>query len=177
MTRTIIAMPPWLIPIIYAAGSIGCSLVLPRIENAYFPTYAFGLAVTSAQAFLSAVASGMMALTGIVFAIAFIMVQFSAIAYSPRLALWIARDQTLFHSLGVFVATFIYSLAALAWVDRHGSGTVPTFSVLLVGVLLILSMLLFSWLVQRLRDLQIVNVLQQIGDKGRNVIREMVLHL
>jgi len=150
---------------------------LPRIENAYFPTYAFGLAVTSAQAFLSAVASGMMALTGIVFAIAFIMVQFSAIAYSPRLALWIARDQTMFHSLGVFVATFIYSLAALAWVDRHGSGTVPTFSVLLVGVLLILSMLLFSWLVQRLRDLQIVNVLQQIGDKGGNVIREMFLRL
>jgi uncharacterized membrane protein len=38
-------------------------------------------------------------------------------------------------------------------------------------------MLLFSWLVQRLRDLQIVNVLQQIGDKGRNVIREMFLRL
>jgi hypothetical protein len=33
---------------------------------------------------LSAAASGMMALTGIVFAMAFVMVQFSAIAYSPR---------------------------------------------------------------------------------------------
>ena len=133
--------------------------------------------MSSAQAFLSAVASGMMALTGIVFAIAFVMVQFSAIAYSPRLALWFARDQVLFHSLGVFVATFIYSLATLAWVDRNGSGAVPMFSVLLVGVLLIVSMLLFSWLVQRLRDLQIVNVLQQIGDKGRKVIREMFLRL
>jgi uncharacterized membrane protein len=171
------AMPPWLIPIIYAAGSIVCSLVLPRIENAYLSGYGFGVSVTSAQAFLSAVASGMMALTGVVFAIAFIMVQFSAIAYSPRLALWFARDQTLFHSLGVFVATFIYSLAALVWVDRQGSGTVPMVSALLVGGLLILSMLLFSWLVQRLRDLQIVNVLQQIGVRGRNVIREMFLRL
>jgi uncharacterized membrane protein len=177
MNRTIFAMPPWLIPIMYAAGSIGCSLVLPRIENAYFPSNDFGLAVSSAQAFLSAAASGMMALTGIVFAIAFVMVQFSAIAYSPRLALWFARDQVLFHSLGVFVATFIYSLATLAWVDRHGSGTVPMFSVLLVAGLLILSMLLFSWLVQRLRDLQIVNVLQQIGNQGRLVIQEMFLRL
>ena len=175
--RTVIAIPPWLIPVVYAAGSIGCSLVLPRIENAYLATAAFGLSVASAQAFLSAVASGMMALTGIVFAIAFVMVQFSAIAYSPRLALWFARDQALFHSLGVFVATFIYSLATLAWVDRRGSGTVPMFSLLLVGILLMLSMLRFSWLVQRLRDLQVVNVLQRIGDKGREVIRDMFLSL
>jgi uncharacterized membrane protein len=51
------------------------------------------------------------------------------------------------------------------------------FSVLMVAVLLIVSMLLFSWLIQRLRDLQIVNVLQQIGDKGRLVIHEMFLRL
>ncbi len=170
-------MPPWLIPVAYAVGSISCSLLLPRIENAYFATTSLGLSVASAQAFLSSVASGMMALTGIVFAIAFVMVQFSAIAYSPRLALWFARDQALFHSLGVFVATFIYSLATLAWVDRDGSGTVPMLSVLLVGILLTLSMLLFSWLVQRLRDLQIVNVLQHIGDRGRKVIRDMFLRL
>src|SRR5579864_8405577 len=121
-------MPNWLIPIIYAAVSIACSLVLPRIESAYFAAYTFGLSVASAQAFLSAAASGMMALTGIVFSIAFVMVQFSAIAYSPRLVLWFARDHTLFHSLGVFVATFIYALGTLAWTDRAGAGTVPLFS-------------------------------------------------
>jgi uncharacterized membrane protein len=177
MGRTIRAMPPWLIPIIYAAGSVGCSLVLPRLENAFLPSNEFGVSVSSAQAFLSAAASGMMALTGIVFAIAFVMVQFSAIAYSPRLALWFARDRVLFHSLGIFVATFIYALATLAWVDRNGSGTVPMLSVLMVAALLIVSMLLFSWLIQRLHDLQIVNVLQQIGDKGRRAIQEMFLRL
>jgi uncharacterized membrane protein len=174
---TATAIPPWLIPLVYAAGSTACSLVLPRIENAFFPAYTVGMSAASAQAFLSAVASGMMALTGIVFAIAFVMVQFSAIAYSPRLALWFARDNALFHALGVFVATFIYSLATLGWVDRNGSGTVPMLSLLLVAVLLIASMLLFSWLVQRLGKLQIVNVLQLIGGKGRDVIREMFQRL
>lgn len=57
----------------------------------------------------------MMALTGIVFAMAFVMVQFSAIAYSPRLVLWFARDRMLFHALGAFTATFIYALFTLAW--------------------------------------------------------------
>jgi uncharacterized membrane protein len=128
--------------------------------------------VGSAQAFLSAAASGMMALTGIVFAVAFVMVQFSAVAYSPRLVLWFARDQTLFHSLGIFVATFVYSLATIVWVDRDGSGTVPLFSLTLVGILLLASVLLFSCLVQRLAKLQIANVLHLIGDKGREVIRQ-----
>jgi hypothetical protein len=36
-----------------------------------------------------------MALTGVVFSLVFVMVQFSAIAYSPRLVLWIVRDRVL----------------------------------------------------------------------------------
>lgn len=163
----------WLIPMMYAAGSFFCGYALPRFEDAYLASYAGVVSVASAQAFLSAVASGMMALTGIVFAIAFVTVQFSAIAYSPRLVLWVARDPTLFHSLGVFVATFVYALATLVWTDRGGSGTVPLFSGWLVVVLLVLSILLFSRLVRRLDDLQITNVLRLIGEKGRAVIREM----
>jgi uncharacterized membrane protein len=162
----------WLIPMIYVAGSVACGLALPRIEQAYLASYTFDLSVTSAQAWLSAAASGMMALTGVVFAMAFVMVQFSAIAYSPRLMLWFARDRMLFHSLGVFAATFIYALFTLAWIDRGASATVPLFSTLLVAVLLIASMLLFARLVQRLIDLQITNVLYLVGDKGREVIRE-----
>ena len=115
----------------------------------------------------------MMALTGIVFAMAFVMVQFNAIAYSPRLVLWFARDRMLFHALGAFAATFIYALFALAWVDRGGSGAVPLFSCLLVGIMLIVSMLLFSQLVQKLSDLQITRVLQMVGDRGRAVINSM----
>jgi hypothetical protein len=50
---------------------------------------------------------------------------------------------------------------------RHGgSGTVPLFSLLLVAALLILSVVLFSRLIQRLNDLRITNVLHIIGDKG-----------
>jgi uncharacterized membrane protein len=59
------------------------------------------------------------------------------------------------------------------WVDRGGSGKVPLFSTLLAEVLLVVSMLLFARMVQRLTDLQISNVLRLIGDKGREVIHEM----
>jgi uncharacterized membrane protein len=167
----------WLIPMIYVAVSVICGLTLPRIEQAYLASFTFNLSVASAQAYLSAAASGMMALTGVIFALAFVMVQFSAIAYSPRLVLWFARDHLLFHSLGAFVATFIYALSALAWIDRGGSGTVPMLSALVVGTLLVVSMLLFAVLVQRLTDLQITSVLRLIGDKGREAIRTMFRQL
>jgi len=158
---------------LYVCASVVAGLILPRIEQLYFASYTLNLSVASAQAYLSAAGSGMMALTGIVFAMAFVMVQFNAIAYSPRLVLWFSRDRMLFHALGTFAATFIYALFALAWVDRGGSGTVPLFSCLLVGFMLIISMLLFSRLVQKLSDLQITRVLQMVGDKGREVIQSM----
>ena len=166
-------MQPWFIPMFYVSGAVLGGLALPRIEQAYLSAYTLGLSVASAQALLSAAASGMMALTGIVFAMAFVMVQFSAIAYSPRLVLWFARDRTLFHALGAFTATFIYALFTLAWVDRGGSAKVPLFSMLLVGIMIITSMLLFARLMQRLGDLQIGNVLHLVGDQGRAVIGEM----
>ena len=161
-------MQPWFIPMFYVSGAVLGGLALPRIEQAYLSGYTLAVSVASAQALLSAASSGMMALTGIVFAMAFVMVQFSAIAYSPRLVLWFARDRMLFHALGAFTATFIYALFTLAWVDRGGSAKVPLFSMLLVGIMIIVSMLLFSRLMQRLGDLQIGNVLHLLGDQGRD---------
>jgi uncharacterized membrane protein len=73
----------WLIPMIYAGVSAVGGFVLPRLEQTYPTSYGLKLSISSAQAFLSAAASGMMALTGVVFALAFVTVQFSAIAYSP----------------------------------------------------------------------------------------------
>src|SRR5262252_976483 len=163
----------WLTPMVYAVVSIILGFGLPRLEHAYLTSYTLDVSVASVQAFLSAVASGMMVLTGIVFSIAFVVVQFSAVAYSPRLVLWFSRDPILYHSLGVFVATFMYSLSGLLWVDRAGSGRVPLFSLLLVGALLVLSVMLFSRLVQSINKLQITNVLHVIGSKGRHVIRDM----
>jgi uncharacterized membrane protein len=119
----------------------------------------------------------MMALTGVVFAVTFVMVQFSAIAYSPRLVRWFVDDRMLYHSIGFYSATFIFAFFTLAWVDRDGSGRVPMYSTLAVGILLMIGMFLFVGLVQRVVDLQITKVLQLIGDRGRSVIREMFQRL
>jgi hypothetical protein len=85
-------MPTYLIPMAYVSVAVLGGFVLPRIEHIYLKSYLGDVAVGSALAVLGAIASGMMALTAIVFSIAYITVQFNAIAYSPRLALWFAND-------------------------------------------------------------------------------------
>jgi uncharacterized membrane protein len=99
----------WGIPAAYAGVAIAAGLTLPRTEGRIFPDLVFVLSVGEATAIYSAIASGMIALTGIVFSLAFVMVQFSATAYSPRLVLRIARDPVVSNALGIFTATFLYS--------------------------------------------------------------------
>lgn len=160
----------WLTPTVYAAVAVAAGFMLPRIERILLPQLASTLSVSVATSLYSAVASGMIALTGIVFSLVFVMVQFSATAYSPRLVLWTARDPVMSHALGVFVATFLYAVAALAGIDRNNSGRVPYISSWLVIALLVASVALFISLIQRITLLQVNRMLIFTGDQGREVI-------
>lgn len=163
----------WWIPMVYALVALAFGMVLPRLETHILPGQFSSINAAAATAIFSSVASGMLALTGIVFSLAFVMMQFNATAYSPRLVLWLSRDPFVFHAIGVFTATFIYALAALAWVDRDGSGRVPLFTAWLVVLLVIASVMMLARLVQRLALLKISNVLAYVGRTGRTVITEM----
>jgi uncharacterized membrane protein len=170
--RSRLRLPNWGIPTLYAVIAVLAGLTLPRLESTLLPGFQSGLSPTAAVTIFSSVGSGMIALTGIVFSLAFVMVQFSATAYSPRLVLWIARDPVLWHAVGIFSATFLYAIAAIAWVDRSGSGGAPFFSSWLVIALLLASVAMFIALIEKLSLLQIHRMLAFTADHGRRVIEE-----
>jgi uncharacterized membrane protein len=163
----------WVVPMLYGIVAIVAGLTLPRIESLFFPHLAASASVDSAIAIYSSIASGMMALTGIVFSLTFVMVQFSASAYSPRLVLWIVRDPVLSHALGIFSATFLYAIAALAWVNRSGSTRVPFISAWLVMALLLASVGMFVGLIRRIGLLQVNRMLIFTGNQGRKAIQSL----
>src|SRR5499427_141754 len=164
---------PWFVPLAYAIASLLFGFTVPRLVVAELPDWISTISVNAAIGIYSAVASGMIALTGIVFSLTFVMVQFSATAYSPRLVLWIARDPVMSHSMGVFTATFLYALAALAWVDRGGSSRVPLAGTVFVVALLIVSVIMFILLIQRVGMLQINRMLTFTADQGREIIENL----
>jgi uncharacterized membrane protein len=162
-----------LTPLVYAAGAILFGFITPRLSYHFTSGLLSTISVNAAIGIYSAVASGMLTLTGVVFSLTFVMVQFSATAYSPRLVLWIARDPVVSHSIGIFTATFLYAIASLAWVDRSGSGRVPLVGTAIVGVLLVVSVVMFVSLIQRVGMLQVTRMLIFTGDRGREVTEHL----
>lgn len=169
-SRRLSRLPRWAVPLIYASLALVAGLTIPRVESRLLPGFVSPMSIASAMAIYSSIASGMIALTGIVFSLAFVMVQFSATAYSPRLVLLLVRDPVISHALGVFFSTFLYPIAALAGIDRDGSGRVPLGSVVIVVGLLMASVGIFVALIHRMGLLQIQRMLVFTGDQGRNVI-------
>lgn len=163
----------WMIPLTYASVALIAGLTLPRIEHHFLPGWVSTMSTTAAMTVCSTIASGMIALTGIVFSLTFVMIQFSATAYSPRLVLWVARDPVMSHALGVFNATFLYALSVLAWIDRDASGHVPFVSGWMVLGLLMASVGMFIALIERVGTLQIHRMLVFTGNQGRNAIAEL----
>ena len=173
MVRRLAKVPIWSIPAIYATAAVLAAVYLPRLETWLGVPYGTSADPASLLAMFSSIASGMIALTGIVFSLTFVMVQFSATAYSPRLVLWIARDPLLWHAVGIFSATFLYAVGITAWVEHdRGPGNVPFFSAWLAIALLIVSVAVFIALIERISLLQIHRMLNFTGDHGRRVIEE-----
>ena len=163
----------WLIPLLYAASALLIGFTVPRLAYGFLPGLISTISVNAAIGIFEAVATGMIALTGIVFSLVFVTVQFSATAYSPRLVLWIARDPVMSHAVGVFTATFLYALTALAWVDRGGSGRVPLTGIVLVAALLVASIMMFISLIHRVGMLRVTQMLIFTGNQGREIIEEL----
>jgi len=169
--RARVDVTPWTVTAVYAGAAIAAGVLLPRLESRLLPRLMSPVSVSAAIAIYSSVASGMIALTGVVFSLTFVMVQFSATAYSPRLVLWFSRDPLLAHAFGTFAATFLYAIAALAWVDRGPAvGHAPLISAVMVITLLLASIAMFIGLVHRVAGLQISRTLAFTGDLGRRVI-------
>jgi uncharacterized membrane protein len=163
----------WTIPLTYVLLTFIFGMLFPRLEHYLLPHLVSTMSAAAAMGICGAVASGMIALTGIVFSLAFVMVQFSATAYSPRLVLWVARDPVVSHALGIFIATFLYALIMLGWVDRNATGKVPLVSSWMVFVLLLASMAVFIALVERIGLLKVSRMLIFTGNHGRSAIKEL----
>ncbi len=121
---------------------------------------------------LSTISGGMITFTGIVFSMIFVMIQFSSNSYSPRLAPFYLQDGVIKHSLGMFTATFLFSLTSLAATNLYKNGDVPDLSVIISIAAVVISAVLFLALIQRISVLQITSVLYMIARFGRREILE-----
>ncbi len=152
---------------LYIGLSIVLGYVAPQINQWFFPWLISPLDKSSISTILSAIAAGMITLTGIVFSLVFVIVQFGSSTYSPRITRIFAHVRALRHSLGIFTGTFIYSLMALRTIGISPGGTVSAFTVWLAFAWLLASVTILTGLVRVFTTLTIGNVLFTLTLAGR----------
>lgn len=165
----------WFVPALYILGAIALSRLVPLLPDGLLGSTSFFIH-TNTVTLLSAIASGMIAFTGFIFSMIFVMIQFGSSTYSPRLATFFLHDRITRNALGIFIATFIYALLTLTTSDPSLNGDRVDYAIILVLAGLLGSMALFLGLIQRLSLLQVTNILNEIGDRARQVIDEVYPH-
>lgn len=102
---------------------------------------------------LSALASGMISFTGFVFTIVMLTVQFGTSSLSARLIPFFQRDPIVRVALGVFPATFVYSILISIEIGADNNREFPSISMSFATILMLLSVVVFLLLVQRIADM------------------------
>jgi uncharacterized membrane protein len=161
------------VPSLYIVFALVLADVLLRVEGDE-DLLSLNLAPGTATSILSAVATGMIAFTGLVVSVAVVVVQFGASQYTPRLVGLFRRDPVVKHSLGIFIAPAVYALVSQRDIGRDGSDVVPSLTVGLSLVLVVVALVAFFVLISRLLDLlHPRHVISHMVDAARRAIRSI----
>ncbi len=127
---------------------------------------------STALTLTSVVATAMLAFLGIVFATTLVAIQLAASQYSPRAVRVFVRSRLTKFSLGIFVATFMFSIVTLVAIrsaNRAGGRFTPTLStagVVLLVIATLIAFLLFANGTARL--LRVQYLVERIATDCRN---------
>ncbi len=162
----------WIVPFGFVAAAVTMGVTFPWIDEHTTTTIGITFGADAARSVLGAIAGGMITFTGFVFSILLLAVQFGSSQFSPRMLRRFLRDPTTKAALGTFMATFIYALGVLRVVGTGTNQTfVPSNSVSVAVVLLLLSMLMFLRLLTRTtHGLRVASVLGDLGRDARRVV-------
>src|SRR6516225_4249519 len=126
-----------------------------------------------AQAILSAIATSIMTVVSIVFAILLMTLTLASTQFSPRILVSFVRDRSTQSTLGVFLGTFAYCVAVLPAARSLPSAFVPVVSV--TGAML-LALICVGWLIFFIyhisQSISVNQIVDRIARESELVIEE-----
>lgn len=170
--------PFWVVPAMVCAVALVAGLVLPRVDESVGHTlpHVFHGGPDGARSLLGTIASAMISVTGLVFSITMVVLQLASSQFTPRVLKHFLSNRTTQWTLGVFVASFVYSLTVLRKVRGGFDGQlpfVPQLSVSLAYVLVLSSVGLFLAFIQQVTSLiQVSTVISRLGDATTRAVEE-----
>jgi uncharacterized membrane protein len=144
--------------------------VTPHVRDRWLPALGTDLGRDQVIAFLSSVATGMMAFTGLVFSLLLVLPQLGTSAYTPRIVSFWVKDRTIANATGVFTGTFLYSLMALRAVGIIQGSRSCALTLYIAFGWLLASLWMLARLVLLFTELTHANVLSMLGEQGTAAI-------
>ena len=164
----------WVVPGAYAAVALGTGVALVAFDHSSPLQSPLDLSAASATAALAALGGGMITFTGFVMSVVLLVVQFGSSQFSPRFLRWFRDDPVMKHSLGTFIATFVFALTATALSGRGADSIVPYRALVGAMVLTAASIAWFLALISRTSDnLRVAHVIQRIDSQARRVFDDV----
>ena len=166
----------WFVPILFVGAAAVLSLITVTIDQHLGGTgwwLFFDGGPTSAEQILATIAASMITVTGLVFTITVVVLQLASNQFSPRVLRTFLRDRGSQIPLGVFTATFVYSLFVLVRVRTGvvGAVFVPRLSVSVSFALIVASMLALVYFVNHVaQSIRAVNIIESVAAETREAI-------
>lgn len=170
--------PFWVLPFAIVLGALALAWLLPWIDGTV-PTqlpYVFQGGPDGARGLLSTIASAMISVTGLVFSITMVVLQLAQSQFTPRLLDSFLSDRTTQATLGVFTASFVYSLAVLRTVRGASDGIeqfVPQLSVSVAFLLVLAAVAMFIAFIHNITTtVQVATIIDRVGGRTEHLIDE-----
>lgn len=161
--------PFWTLPASICALAVVAGLMLPPLEQQFStPPYVFQGGPDGARSVLGTIASAMISVTGLVFSITMVVLQLASSQFTPRVLGTFLSSRITQVTLGVFTATFVFSLSVLRYVqgsNNDGGQFVPQLSVSLAFVLVLASVGCFLAFIHHITtSIQVSQVISRVGE-------------
>jgi uncharacterized membrane protein len=143
---------------------------LTRKIDAWMGLTLLGHGKEGARAILQAFVTSSLTFTVFVFSLLLVVVQIASGQLTPRVVSIVLKDKPAKLTLGVFVFTFIYSVAVLGRVEDY----IPQFQLFIAILLTLLSIGAFLYLIQYVsKNVRPASLINKVGSEGLYIIEKV----
>lgn len=169
----------WFLPALVVLTSMAAAMLLVELdvaggrELAEWSPRLFGASAEGSRAMLSAIATSMITVAGVVFSITVVVLSQTSSQYSPRVLRNFMRDRPTQAVLGVFVGVFAYCLVVLRTVrgEDDSGGFIPSLAVLGGMAYAFAGIAMLIYFIHHVsQSIQASAILQRIADDTRHAI-------
>jgi uncharacterized membrane protein len=160
----------WFLPLVMVIGGVALYYLTAFLDRTFSPDLtAIGLLIQetgleTARSALSAVATSMVTIAGLVIPITIVALQLASQEYGSRLIRRFMRDRLIQVSLGIFFTTFAFSLLLLVQLPEQDVEAVPRLSILIAILLSLASVVILILFIHEIaRMIQPYNIIADVA--------------